>query len=169
MFNKNSILKTAICATALLASGYSATSSAVGLTGEATAVVVFPLALVKNTDMDFGTISVGAAGTVIITEGSTVGTGTLLTTAVTPANFTVTAEAATAYTVAYTTGTMSDGTDTIDVLAGTFTDNASLLGSGVAEIFEVGAQITLTGAEGSGSYTTLDPGFGVPFGITVNY
>ena len=166
MFNKT-LLRTAICATALVATTYSATSVAVSLNPNATAIVVFPLTLVDNVSMDFGTVS--GAGNVVITEGSTVAgvSGTATATAVTPANFTVTAEAAQAYTVSFAGGTMSDGVDTIAV--GTFTNNATLLGTGAGEVFEVGATITISGLEGSGSYSTADPTLGVPYTITVNY
>ena len=166
MFNKT-ILRTAICATALVATTYSATSAAVSLNPDATAIVVFPLTLVDNVTMDFGTVS--GTGNVVITEGSTVAgvSGSATATAVTPANFTVTAENLQAYTVSFANGTMSDGVDTITV--GTFTHNASGTGSGVGEVFEVGATIALTGAEGSGSYSTADPTLGAPYTITVNY
>ena len=166
MLNKK-ILGTAMCVTALVAGTYSATSSAVSLNPNATAVVVFPLTLVDTVSMDFGTVS--GAGNVTIAPASAVATvsGTATATAVTPAQFTVTAETGVAYTVGFTGGTMSDGVDTIAV--GTFTNNATGTGTGAAEIFEVGATITLAGTEGSGSYSTADPTLGVPYTITVNY
>ena len=172
MFNKKNFVKTAICTTALVVSTYSATSTAASLTGEATAVVVNPLLFVKNTDMDFGTIS-GGAGTVTIDPDTSTNTGSLVTSGVTPANFSVTANALTPYTIQYTQDAhLGNGVTFLTMPFATMTTEAVpglLTGTGAAQAFNVGGTLTLIGTETNGSYTTLDGIGGQPFTVVVNY
>lgn len=166
MFNQRHILTTAICVTALLGGTYTSTSIAATANGSAQAIVVQPLTLVETTTMDFGTVA--GAGNITITPGSGTATvtGTATSSGVTPAQFTVTADALASYTVSFVSGIISDGSNLINVAS--ISSNASGVGTGAAELFDVGATIGLVGTEPSGTYNTTNAG-GVQYQVTVNY
>ena len=121
MFNKNRILTTAICATALLGGTYSATSVAATANGTATAIVIAPLTIVQGaTAMDFGTVSPGlGGGTVTVDPASavTVGGTATQTGAAAAGDFDITGQPAQAYTITFGAGVLSDGINTMVITA----------------------------------------------------
>ena len=155
----------------VLFSGFAASSFAQATgTASASATIITPISIAKNTDMNFGNIAVNATpGTVILaTAGTRTKTGgvTLPATAgtVTAAQFTVTGANATTYAITLPTSiTISHLTDYMYV--DTFTSNPSstgLIGAGT-QVILVGATLNVGASQAAGLY---GPG---NFDVTVNY
>jgi hypothetical protein len=149
--------------------GFSAVTRAQSTaSASATATVVTPIAITKNTDMNFGNLSVLApAGTRVSTSGvtlpATAGT-------VAAAAFTVTGSGT--YTYAITlpstavTLTHSGGVGSGTMTATAFTSTPSGTGALVAgtQNITVGATLNVGAAQAAGVYQTL-----TAFDVTVNY
>jgi hypothetical protein len=137
----------------------------------ATATIVGPLALTKVSDMNFGTIAVGAvAGTVVLgTDNSRTPTNVTLVppAAGIAASFTVAGEASRTFAITLPAdGTVSLAGPGVAMPVSTFVHNAgvnpSLNGSGAAA-FTVGATLTVNASQASGGYTSAN------FPVTVSY
>jgi len=170
MFNNNRILTTAICASALIGGTYSATSVAATANGSATATVNLPLTIVETpaTTMDFGTVTDGGGvgGTVTIDPaGAVTVSGATQSGATSAASFDVTGQPATAYTITYGPGTLSDGVNTMTIVPDS--DNAAgAIPGGGTETFNVGATLTVSNGQPGGTYTTA---LGTPYTVNINY
>ena len=158
--------------------GFSAVTRAQSTAGAlATATVVTPIAITKNTDMNFGNLSVQTltGGTVVLAPaGTRVSTSgvTLPATAgtVAAAAFTVTGTGAYTYAItlpsAPVTLTHSGGAGTGQMTATTFTSTPSGTGALTAgtQNITVGATLNVNPAQAAGVYQTLSN-----FDVTVNY
>jgi len=175
-------------ALAVVILGFSAASfgqNSDNTTATAQGTIVTPITILKNFDMQFGTL-VAAAGTVVLNPGaaptySTVvaftGAGTITPT---PAKFTVSGDFDNPYTVNIsglpTVVTHTDGTTTMPLSAWSSTGNSVTFsaptGTGIRtldssgeDIFEIGATLTVAGTtQKAGVYTST-----TPFTVTVNY
>ena len=137
----------------------------------ATATIVGPLALTKVSDMNFGTIAVGAvAGTVVLgTDNSrTPNNVTLVPPAAgIAASFTVAGEASRTFTItlpANNTVSLISGANSM--AANIFVHNAGAnpaLDVAGAAAFTVGATLSVAANQAAGSYTSAT------FPVTVNY
>ena len=171
MFNKNQVLTTAICAAALLGGTYSASSVAAVVDGHASAIVANPLTLSAATLMDFGTVNPGVTGGTVEID-ATLGTVNVLgdatqTGGFNSGTFDIAGGAGLTYLVTYTNGTLSDGTNTMTLT--TFNDNsAGTIPAGGTETFSVGAILTVSAGQNSGTYNTTNAG-GAAYTVTVNY
>ena len=145
-------------------------------TASATATIITPISIAKNVDMRFGNVAVTAAtgGTVILapagirTTGGAGGVTLPATTGtVSAADFTVTGQASYTYAITLpSSATLSDGSGhTMTVNAFTSSPSATgTLTSGGTQDLTVGATLTVSAAQASGTYTNAT---GVP--VTVNY
>jgi len=164
-------------ALALTVFGFSTDSFAqVSATSTASALIVTPITITKQVDMNFGNIAVSATGgTVVLAPAgtrTTTGGVVLPTTAtgtVTAASFDITGQANYTYAItlpsAATTLTRNSGVETMSV--STFTSSPSLTGtlSGAgAQTITVGATLTVGNSQAAGTYLS-----GTPFTVTVNY
>jgi len=173
MKNISKVIATAAVVLAFSNSSFAQASA----TASASATIITPISIVKNTNMNFGNVAVSAsvAGTVILAPASTRTTGgaggvTLPSTTgtVAAADFTVSGQASYTYaiTLPSTTVTLSDGGGhTMSVTAFTSSPSATgtLSGSGLQDL-TVGATLSVTAAQAAGTYTNST---GVP--VTVNY
>ena len=174
MLNKK-ILKTAICAAALLGSTYSATSVAATVPGNATAIIIAPLSVVETTPMVMGsivpgtilsTIQVDPAGIVTVPVGDALTSG-----AANAGVFTVTGEPTTALTIGFAPGAVSDGSALTTMPVTPNAHNAGALPVTDAFgglVFNVGATIAVPTGHPGGTYNTTNLN-GVPFSVIVNY
>lgn len=137
----------------------------------ATATIVGPLSLSKVSDMNFGTIAVGAgAGTLVLgTDNSRTPAGVTLVppAAGIAASFTVAGEASRAIAITLPAdGTVTLAGPGVAMPVNTFVHNAgatpALNGSGAAA-FTVGATLTINAGQASGTYTSAN------FPVTVSY
>jgi hypothetical protein len=146
------------------------------ITGTASALLITPIALVKNVDMNFGNLAVSSttAGTVVLTPASTRTTGgsggvTLPATrgTVSAADFTVSGQGGYTYAITLpTSATLSDGAGhsmTINTFTSTPSATGTLSGGGSQDL-TVGATLIVTAAQVSAAYTNATA---VP--VTVNY
>ena len=144
-------------------------------TATASAILITPITIVKNVDMNFGNVAVSAsiAGTAILSPAGTRSTGgaggvTLPATTgtVAAASFTVSGQGS--YTYAITlpiSATITSGINNMTV--NTFTSSPSatgLLSSGGSQTLTVGATLNVASGQVAGTYTNAT---GVP--VTVNY
>ena len=144
---------------------------AASVAANATATVIVPLAITKNTDISFGKFLAGTGGTVsIATNGSrTAGGGVTLfnqNSVSNAASFAVTGEGAYTYAItlpANSTVNLSDGASHT-MAASSFISNPSGTGTltAGAQTLLVGATLTAASAQTPGSYTGN-------FSITVDY
>jgi hypothetical protein len=161
------------CASALGVSALfaSAGSYAASASANATAVVITPIAISKNSDISFGKFAANTGGTVVMTTaGARSATSTVVLSTATAGNaasFAVTGEASTAYSITLpgaTTITRVSGSETMTV--DTWTANplvgAGMLSSGGAETLLVGATLTVGSGQVAGSYTGS-------FNVSVDY
>lgn len=140
----------------------------------ASAVVISPITLSKDVDMDFGNIAVSATtpGTVVLPPtGSRTRTGgvTLPATTGTPlaAKFTVGGAVNYTYAITLPSSATLDGPASATMTAGTFVSSIGAtgnLGAGGSQSFFVGATLAVSAGQTPGSYTTT-----TPFDVTVNY
>ena len=155
----------------LIAVSLSATAfaqSSATATANATAKILTPIAIAKLTDLNFGTLVSGPApGTVIVDPAGTrtaSGGVSLVSSSPTAAQFNVTGQGSTAYTIAVPGSiSITNGTDTMVV--NTFTSNPS--GTGTlsalgAQQLNVGATLNVAASQASGNYTGT-------FNVTVAY
>ena len=156
---------------ALAVIGFSANSFAQA-TATATATIISPITIVKDVDMNFGNIAVGAiAGTVVLpaTGARTITGGVTLPTfnigTVSAAAFTVTGTALYTYTLTLPTlaTTLTSGGNTMSANAFT-SSSAGTLSAGGTQSFTVGATLTVAASQAAGTYVS-----GTPFTVTVNY
>ena len=137
----------------------------------ATATIVGPLALTKVSDMNFGTIAVGAvAGTVVLgTDNSRTPTNVTLVppAAGIAASFTVAGEASRTFTITLPAdGTVSLISGANSMAANIFVHNAGAnpaLDVAGAAAFTVGATLSVAANQAAGSYTSAN------FPVTINY
>lgn len=144
----------------------------VNATANASATIVTPIAISTTTDMNFGNLAVSAsAGTVVISPAgarSVTGGVTLPANAgtVSAATFEVTGTPDYTYiiTLPAAATTISNGTETMTV--DTWISNPSGTGTltGGSETLQVGATLNVGASQASGTYTS-----GTPFTVTVNY
>ena len=139
----------------------------------ATANIITPISIAKNTDMAFGNLAVQAAtgGTVVLapagTRSRTSGVTLPATTGtVSAASFTVTGNGSYTYSITLPTTvtlTHSGGVQTMDATSFTSTPSGTgTLSSGTQNI-SVGATLTVAAAQLAGVYTSGN------FDVTVNY
>lgn len=174
-------------ALAVVILGFSATSfgqNSASTTATAQGAIVTPITIIKNFDMQFGTL-VAAAGTVKLNPGAVPtyssvvafnGAGTIEPTA---AKFTVSGDFDNPYTVSITglptVVTHTDNTTTMPLSewssTGSFVTFSAPAGTGIrtlsstgTDIFEIGATLTVSGTtQKAGLYTST------AFTVTVNY
>jgi hypothetical protein len=145
------------------------------ISGTASALLITPITIVKNVDMNFGNVAVSSttSGTVVLsTSGSrTVGgsggvTLPAILGTISAADFTVSGQPSYTYTITLPgTVTIYNGSSSMTINA--FTSNPSstgLISSGGTQDLSVGATLNVTAAQLSGSYTNASA---VP--VTVNY
>ena len=125
--------------------------------GSATAEVVAPITLshVPTAALDFGTFTTGTAGGTVTVDAAGAGTAggevTLIGTSVEAADqFEVTGDADRTFSITTTSGSVSNGTDTMS-----FTTSAAASGTldaSGADDFVVGGVLTVAGGESAGVY-----------------
>jgi hypothetical protein len=140
-------------------------------TATASATIVTPISISKNTDMNFGNIATdGSVGTVVLSpsNGRTSTGGVTLpatTGTVTAASFTVSGSGSYTYAITLPSSvTITSGSDQMTV--DTFTSTPSTTGtlSSGEQIITIGATLNLVASQAEGTYTS-----GTPFAVTVNY
>ncbi|MFO7851954.1 MAG: DUF4402 domain-containing protein [Bacteroidota bacterium] len=142
-------------------------------TATATATIITPIAIAKDTDMNFGNIAVVATGgtVVLAPDGTRTPSGDVTLPAVpgtvTAATFTVSGEDNFTYSIELPSAsiTITNGTDnmTVDTWTSDPTPTGTLDGTTGEQTLSVGATLNVAGGESSGEYT------GGPFTVTVNY
>ena len=150
-----------------------ATTSFAQVTGHAStsATILTPIAITKNTDMNFGNVAINnTTGTVILATNSarslTGGiTFPVLTGTVAAAKFTVTGETDATYSISLPASvTLTNGTNSMIVDAFTSTPSATgALTAGTQEIY-VGATLNVGASQVAGIYTNA-----ADLAVTVNY
>lgn len=137
----------------------------------ASATIVAPIAMVKNTDMNFGNVAVNAtAGTVVLAPaGTRTATGGVTLPAVfgtvSAATFTVTGTTGAVYTISLPASAIISfsGNDmTVNNFTSTPTPTGTLTGGTSA--LSVGATLNVNGGQAAGLYTSV-----TPFVVNVNY
>ena len=142
-------------------------------TANASATIITPISISKNTDMNFGNIVASAApGTVVLTPAgarSITGGAFLPATAGTVAAASFTVTGANNFTYAITlpaSVVVSDGgtnTMTVNTFASTPSGTGTLSAAG-SETLLVGATLNVNASQVAGAYTSA-----TPFTVTVNY
>jgi hypothetical protein len=163
---------TKLFAIAIAIIGFSATSFA-QVTGHAStsATILTPIAITKNTDMNFGNVAINnTTGTVILATNSarsfTGGiTFPVVTGTVAAAKFTVTGETNATYSISLPASvTLTNGANSMIVDAFTSTPSGTgALAAGTQEIL-VGATLNVGASQASGTYTNA-----ADLAVTVNY
>lgn len=134
---------------------------------DATATVVTPIQITKDTDLAFGKFAAGTGGTIVIgTDGTRTKDGnvTVIGAGNTAAKFTVGGEANCTYAITIPVGnvtlTSAGGTMTANAFTGSQTTGTlSALGS---DTFTVGATLTAGNAQAPGAYSGT-------FAVSVDY
>ena len=162
----------AIAMTGLLSTGV----NAAGALGNATALLVEPLAISETIAMNFGTLAGGSAvGTVVLTTAGTrsrTGDAELIVGGGEAAgSFTITGDPGRAIAVTFSaSATLTDGGAANPMVVDNFSDtSAATIPGGGTENFTVGATLNLLANQPAGSYSTTNGGLAAPFTITVNY
>jgi hypothetical protein len=161
-------------AASLVALAFTSVSNAQSTaTATATATVITPIAISKNTDMNFGNVAVQAAnaGTVVLApDGTRTRTAGVTLPAVagtvTAATFTVTGSGTSTYSITLPTSVTLTHTNGVESMTATsFTSTPSGTGALVAgtQDIAVGATLNVTGGQLAGVYTSTN------FDVTVNY
>lgn len=169
MKNRTNLIATAILLIASASTSFAQSTA----TATATAIIVSPISLTKNVDMNFGNVAVqtAAGGTVVLaTDGSRTKTGgvTLPNVAGSPAAASFTVDGQGAYTYAITLPssalTITSGLNTMTV--DNFVSTPSVTGQLVAgtQTLNVGAILNVGAAQAAGTYVSA-----TPFSVTVNY
>ena len=155
-----------------LAGALQSSVQAASTTADAFATVALALTIVKNADMQFGTISESGAGTVVLaTDGSRTTTGSASILASGPgaaADFLVTGQPSATYSITLpANGTVSLTGPGAPMAADNFTSlplATGLLSAGPGtETLLVGAELSIAAGQVDGLYTALG------FTVTVNY
>jgi len=140
-------------------------------TANASATIVTPISITKNSDMNFGNIATdGTVGTVILSPagGRTFTGGVTLpavTGTVTAASFTVNGSGSYTYAISLpSTLTITSGADSMIVNDFTSTPSSTGTLSSGTQIINVGATLNLVASQAEGTYTSA-----TPFAVTVNY
>lgn len=127
--------------------------------GTANAEVVAPIAITHDTNaaLDFGTITAGGGGTVVVTAagvGSDTGDVTLLTGSTNSADsFSVTGDANRSFSITTGGGTVSDGSgNDMNFTTSPSASSDTLSGTGTSS-FTVGGTLTVGANQAAGSYT----------------
>jgi hypothetical protein len=163
------IVRTGLVALVVTAAGIM-TGSAQAATGtaNASAVILTPISITKNTDLSFGDVypDSAASGTVTVDAAGARTTGGAATLGATPgaaAQFTVSGQASAAYTItlpaAAVTLTSGANSMTIDTFATDGTGNLDGTGN---EVINVGATLNVSAGQAAGTYSGT-------FDVTVNY
>ena len=142
--------------------------SSASATASALAKVISPIAITKTADLNFGTIITGPAGTVIVSPaGVETASGATVVNPnpnVSAAQFSVTGEPSTAYSIALpSTITITNGAQTMTV--DNFTSNPTptgLLSGAGAQSLAVGARLNVLANQAVGNYAGT-------FTVTVAY
>lgn len=147
------------------------------VTGTATALLITPISIVKNVDMEFGNVAVSSttSGTVVLSPSSTRTTGgsggvTLPATTgtVSAADFTVSGQPGYTYSITLpTTAVLSDGsghTITVNAFTSVPVSTGTLSAGAGTQDLSVGATLNVTASQVPGTYTNATA---VP--VTVNY
>jgi len=159
--NSYSAARLAALAGLVFAGGAQAASSnASTATGSSTGKVVAPIVLTHTTGaaLNFGSFSIGTTGGKVDVTPAGVATVTKQVTfapgGTTPAadQFVVTGEKKTAFTIATTGGSVSNGTSTMTFTTTSSVANASTGKDGVYS-FTVGGKLTVAGTETGGAYS----------------
>jgi hypothetical protein len=155
---------------------FACTASAQSISGTASALLITPLTIVKNLDLNFGNLAVSSTtgGTVILSTSSTRTTGgsggvTLpaITGTVSSADFTVSGQGGYTYSITLPTSvTITDGLGHSMTISSftSFPSTNGTLSSGGTQDLTVGATLSASASQVSGAYTSAS---GVP--VTVNY
>ncbi len=165
------------CAVAVGAIGLAAvlqsSAQAANTTANATATVATAISIVKNADMQFGSISEAGAGTVILaTDGTRTNTGGVSPLASGPgaaADFTVTGEDSATYSITLPASVLLSGPGT-DMTADNFVTLPTPTGTLSAgpcpctETLLIGGTLTVAAGQTAGAYSTA-----ATFNVTVNY
>ncbi|MCK9641768.1 MAG: DUF4402 domain-containing protein [Prolixibacteraceae bacterium] len=142
-------------------SGFTVCGYAQSNTAEITAsvTVIQPIAISRAADLNFGRITIGGAGTVVVSSGGTrtqTGSITLLTGgSEAPGLFNITGRATSTYavTIPNSVTLKKSGAPTEIITADSFTNNAVAL-TGSSDQLKVGATIHLVGNETVGAYAS---------------
>lgn len=161
-----------LSATFAIAAQFDSIAIAASVDGAATAEVIAPLTISEFTAMDFGEIAphLTIADTITMdTSGNRSADGGDAETiggVGTPATFEITGKASQNFSLSYTAGVLSNGTDTMAVNG--FTDNDTGTLTGGTDRFQVGATIALGINQATGTYSTASTG-GSAYTVTINY
>ncbi|RWW91747.1 DUF4402 domain-containing protein [Flavobacterium cerinum] len=137
----------------------------------ASATIVTPISISKNTDMNFGNIATnGTVGTVVLSPASgrtfTGGVSLPATTGtVTAASFTVQGSGSYTYAITLPSSVIiTSGSDQMTVNSFTSTPATTGTLSSGTQTITIGATLNLIASQAQGSYTSA-----TPFAVTVNY
>ncbi|MCX6222978.1 MAG: DUF4402 domain-containing protein [Bacteroidia bacterium] len=136
--------------------GYAQSNSAQMI---ASVTVIQPITISRAADLNFGRITIGGAGTVVVSSGGTrtqTGSITLLTGgSEAPGLFNITGKATSTYavTIPNSVTLKKSGAPTEIITADTFTNNAVAI-TGSSDQLKVGATIHLVGNETVGAYAS---------------
>lgn len=150
--------KLIIAAIATSAGLYAGMTSAASVTATANALVITPLSIAENVQMDFGTIAGGAAaGTVVLdTAGARTTTGDATTIAAgagAAGDFTITGEPLQAYSLSITSAANNLISGANTMTSSTYTDNSTgTMPGGGSETFQVGATLAVGASQAGGVY-----------------
>lgn len=153
--------------TAIAILGFSAVSFAQPLTANATATgkLVAAISIAKQgTDMSFGNVIAGTAGTVVLVPAGTRTSAALALPGgtVSAAQFRITGQTGSVYKITLpSTVQVTKGLEHMDVTG--FNHNATLTLASTSEDFSVGATLNVLGTETVGTYTSAN------FDVTVSY
>ena len=126
--------------------------------GTANAEIVAPITITHDNGaaLDFGTLTAGGGGTVVVTSagvGSDTGDVTLLTGSTNAADsFTVSGDANRAFTIVTGTGSVASGSNTMSFTTSPSAASGTLSGTGSAS-FTVGGTLTVGANQAPGTYT----------------
>lgn len=154
----------------LVGLGFSTSVFAQSNSAEITAsvTVVKPISISRSADLNFGKITIGGAGTVVLSNAGTrtqTGAITLLNGgSEAPGQFLVTGQETATYAVSIPTSVTlkRSGAPTETITANAFTHNAIAL-SGSSDQLRIGATLNLVGSETIGAYVSD------AFAVTVSY
>lgn len=138
---------------AFAASGNTSTAN-----GSATATIVAPIVLTHTPGaaLGFGRFTTGTGGTVVVTSagaGSITGDVAFVPGSTNAADgFTVAGDASRSFSITTTSGTVSNGTDSMPFTTSASAAGDTLSGTGTGS-FTVGGTLTVAGTEGAGAYT----------------
>lgn len=133
-------------------------ANAADATGDATALIVAPIAVTKNTDLGYGTIApTGTSGTVTIAATSggartSSNVDLLSTDAGSSGDFSVTGEGTSTFSTTIASPVTLTGPSS-STMSSTLTNNAPSALTGGAATINVGGVLSVDGAQTAGSYT----------------